>query len=115
MLKAFGFELGKEDIELAKKVMSVISKEEESSVTDLKSFTPESSRGDILFLFGQRAINHCKDMQCKEYFFLPKLHQLRDLPENETHRTSAFSILTDYLDKKSGPVKTVKKTIFKKG
>lgn len=59
-LKAYGFNLRKEDYEIIRRMAAVVDATQPIEILDLKSFGVEVDSDDILFLYGPRALKECE-------------------------------------------------------
>lgn len=75
-LKAYGFNLRKEDYEIINRMVSIIDTTQPAEILDLRSFGAEVDSDDILFLYGPRALKECEAFKCLAKIEFPDVSKL---------------------------------------
>lgn len=92
-INAYGYGVRKKDLTLIQNMVAVLGEEYTAQVKDLKSYECNPEPDDIVFLFGQRAINACADKKCRAKIDFPELGKLDPALGETLDRTLAYKRL----------------------
>lgn len=92
-LKAYGFNLRKEDYDIIQRMAAVIDATQKIEILDLKSFGAEVDPDDILFLYGPRALKECEAFKSLAKIEFPDVSKLDATFGNEQERELAHEKL----------------------
>jgi hypothetical protein len=92
---AYGINLSKNEVEIIRQMIALVT-DEPADVYDLRSYQPISTEGDILFLYGDRAIGDCGKLPHRVKLEFPDVSRLVAGFGDEEERELAHQKLLDF-------------------